>query len=88
MNTSPLKAMFWKECRENARWAALSAAALSLGLAYAWFHLFQQSPWPSFSNVWSSENLVLTITTPLVGLALGLLQVLPELRRDQWAFLG
>ena len=87
MNTSPLKAMFWKECRENARWAALSAAALSLGLAYAWFHLFQQSSWPSFSNVWSSENLVLTITTPLVALALGLLQVLPELRRDQWAFL-
>jgi len=87
MNTSPLKAMFWKECRENVRWAVLALLALSLGLAYAWYHLFQQSYWPSFSNVWSTENLVLTITTPLIGLALGLLQVLPELRRDQWAFL-
>lgn len=79
--------MFWKECRENARWAALSLLALSLGLAYAWFHLFQQSSAPGLGQIWSSENLVLTITTPLIGLALGLLQVLPELRRDQWAFL-
>jgi len=79
--------MFWKECRENARWAALALLALSLGLAYAWFHLYQQSSVLTLGQVWSGENLVLTITTPLVGLALGLLQVLPELRRDQWAFL-
>lgn len=87
MNTSPLKAMFWKECRENARWAVLALLALSLGLAYAWFHLFQQSSTPGFGQIWSGGNLVLTITTPLIGLTLGLLQVLPELRRDQWAFL-
>jgi len=87
MKTSPLKAMFWKECRENARWAILAGLVLALGIAYAWYHLYQQNYWPSFSNVWSTENLVLTITTPLIGLALGLLQVLPELRRDQWAFL-
>ena len=87
MNPPALKALFWKECRENFRWAVLAGLALSLGLAYAWYHLYQQNYWPSFSNVWSSENLILTITTPLVGLALGLLQTLPELRRDQWAFL-
>ncbi len=85
-NTSPLKALFWKECRENARWAVLALLALSLGLAYAWFHLHQSSI-PNPANMWGGENLVLTITTPLIGLALGLLQVLPELRRDQWAFL-
>ena len=79
--------MFWKECRENARWAVLACLALSLGLAYAWFHLYQQSSFPVLGQIWSGENLVLTITTPLIGLALGLLQVLPELRRDQWAFL-
>ncbi len=87
MKTSDLKAMFWKECRENARWAVLALLALSLGLAYAWFHLYQQSSFPTLGQVWSGENLVLTITTPLIGLALGLLQILPELRRDQWAFL-
>lgn len=87
MMTSDLKAMFWKECRENARWAVLALLGLSLGLAYAWFHLFQQSSFSNLGQIWSSENLVLTITTPLIGLALGLLQILPELRRDQWAFL-
>jgi hypothetical protein len=86
-NTSPLKVLFWKECRENARWAVLALLALLLGLAYAWFHLVQQQSGPTLGQIWSGENLVLTITTPLIGLALGLLQVLPELRRDQWAFL-
>ena len=84
MNASPLKAMFWKECRENARWAALALLALSLGLVYAWFRL---PSGPALPQIWSGENLVLTITTPLIGLALGLLQIMPELRRDQWAFL-
>ncbi len=83
MKTSELKAMFWKECRENARWAVLALLTLSLGLIYAWFHLYQQSSFPSLGQIWSGENLVLTITTPLIGLALGLLQILPELRRDQ-----
>jgi len=82
--TAPLKAMFWKECRENARWAVLACLALSLGLAYAWSRL---PSGPALPQVWGGENLVLTITTPLIGLALGLLQILPELRRDQWAFL-
>jgi hypothetical protein len=85
--TSEMKALFWKECRENLRWAVLALLALSLGLAYAWYHLSQQPAYVRLEQIWSSENLVLTISTPLIGLALGLLQVLPELRRDQWAFL-
>lgn len=93
MKTAALKTMFWKECRENLRWAVLSLLGLTLGLVYGWYHLFQQSSisggqiWLTPGPIWSSENLVLTITTPLIGLALGLLQILPELRRDQWAFL-
>ena len=79
-----LKAMFWKEGRENVRWAVLGLLALSLGLAYAWYRLPSS---PALSQVWSGENLVLTLITPLIALALGLMQVLPELRRDQWAFL-
>ena len=87
MNTPALKALFWKECRENVRWAVLAGLALSLGLTYTWYRLYQQDSWPRFSAIWDNENLVLTITMPLIGLALGLLQILPELRRDQWAFL-
>lgn len=95
MNTSPLRAMFWKECRENARWAVLSALALSLSLAYAAYHEAAAnaaaSPDPAnglrLGYVWENATLVFTLGAPLVGLLLGLLQILPELRRDQWAFL-
>ncbi|MGI4789942.1 MAG: hypothetical protein ACRYFS_13960 [Janthinobacterium lividum] len=86
MNT-PMKAMFWKECHETARWAILAGLALTLGLTYAWYHQFGQSEFLNLGQFWSGENLVLTITMPLIGLALGLMQILPELRRDQWAFL-
>ncbi len=95
MNTSPLKALFWKECRENARWAVLSALALTLSLAYAVYHEAAAntaaSPDPAnglrLGYVWENATLVFTLGAPLVGLLLGLLQILPELRRDQWAFL-
>jgi len=92
LNTSPLKVLFWKECRENLKWSVLALLALSLGLAYAVFRLFYQMPvgqppFLSLDQFWDSENLVLTISPPLIGLALGLLQILPEQRRDQWAFL-
>ncbi len=79
-----LKALFWKEWHENARWAVLALLLLSLGLAYS---VSRQPAFPALSQIWSDVNLVLTISVPLVGLALGLLQILPELRRDQWAFL-
>ena len=85
--------MFWKECRENARWAVLSALALALSLAYAVYHEAVANDAASPINglrlgyVWVIATLVFTLGAPLVGLLLGLLQVLPEMRRDQWAFL-
>ena len=84
-----LKALFWKEWRENFRWAILILLCLSAGLAYA---VYYELSWTAYNNsgdipVWNNANLVLTIAAPLAGLALGLLQILPELRRDQWAFL-
>ena len=93
MSTSPLKALFWKECRENARWAVLSALALSLSLAYAVYHeavanaATQPGNGLRLGYVWENAALVFTLGAPLVGLLLGLIQILPELRRDQWAFL-
>ncbi len=78
------KALFWKEWHENARWAALALLLLSLGLAYS---VYRQPTFQSVQSIWSDANLVLTTAVPLIGLAFGLLQILPELRRDQWAFL-
>lgn len=79
-----LRAMFWKEWHENARWAALALLLLSLGLAYS---VYRQPTFQTLQAIWNDANLVLTTAVPLIGLALGLLQILPELRRDQWAFL-
>jgi len=93
MKTSDLKAMFWKECRENARWAVLSGLGLSLGLVYAAYHevaaraAIQPDDGLRLGYVWENATLIFTLGTPLIGLLLGLLQILPELRRDQWAFL-
>lgn len=84
MKITDLKALFWKEWHENLRWALLALLALALGLAYA---EYRQPSFQSLSQIWSDTDLVLTIAVPLIGLALGLLQILPELRRDQWAFL-
>ena len=93
MTADALKALFWKECRENARWAVLSAAALAVGLAYTVYHAAAANAAAQPDNglrlgyVWENATLVFTLGAPLVGLLLGLLQILPELRRDQWAFL-
>ena len=95
MTANVLKAMFWKECRENARWAVLALLALSFSLAYVVYDEVVAKATASLDPdnglrlgyVWVIATLVFTLGTPLVGLLLGLLQILPELRRDQWAFL-
>ena len=84
MTITDWKALFWKEWHENLRWALLALLALALGLAYA---EYRQPSFQTLHQIWSDTDLVLTIAAPLIGLALGLLQILPELRRDQWAFL-
>ncbi len=82
-------ALFWKEWRENVRWAVLISLSLSAGLAYAVYSELGRTAYNNSGDipVWNSANLIFTIAAPLAGLALGLLQILPELRRDQWAFL-
>lgn len=81
-----MKAMLWKEMRENARWALL--AAVGLGLAAALGFAQTRGLFGGRSgNAQSGLLPWLTFGAPLVGLALGLLQILPEQRRDQWAFL-
>ena len=82
--TTDLKAMFWKECRENVTWAILGTLCLSLTLAYS---VYNDGAGLTLSTVWNNATQILTLGAPFMGLALGLLQVLPETRRDRWAFL-
>jgi hypothetical protein len=81
-----MKAMFWKEVRENGIWALLGALILVLASVWcvsqrtdninAWVHLWNESfPVPY------------TILPPVFGTVLGFLQIMRESRRDQWAFL-
>lgn len=82
-----MKALFWKEWRENLKWGLLAMAAIAVAMVYA---LRQggdsvDSSWAGLQN-----EQFLTVTAfgfPIIALALGFLQILTELRRDQWAFL-
>jgi len=86
-----MKALFWKEWRENILWAVLAA----LCVAGAMFYGLRSDPERSgygIDSTWQgllSPQLLLVSTFgfPLIGAGLGFLQILTELRRDQWAFL-
>lgn len=85
-----MKALFWKETRENVMWALLAAACVVGALFYG---LRSDPERMSYGNNYWMGMLspqVLLVTTfgfPLIGAAFGFLQILTELRRDQWAFL-
>lgn len=81
-----MKPMFAKEMRENAKWAILGLVGLSAALIFA---VAQKNGNGiiGIGEFWPTVWLVMTITGPLLGAALGLGQILPELRRDLWAFL-
>lgn len=83
-----MTAIIWKEVRENLKWAVL----LMLGVAAATAYVF----WPTKSG--NSEDIALSLCafnfrmvilfgSAAGGVLLGLLQIIPEMRRDQWAFL-
>lgn len=85
-----MKALFWKEIRENLMWALLAAVCVAGALFYG---LRSDPDRMSYgNNLWMGmlspqELLVSTFGFPLIGAAFGFLQILTELRRDQWAFL-
>lgn len=79
-----MRAMIGKEWRETAPWAMMALVGLGLTAVYALSQGQRQvggDPWVGAWQVW------LTVGAPLVAAALGLLQILKEQRRDQWAFL-
>jgi len=83
-----MKAMLWKELRENFKWALLAMIGLCLAEIYGL----------NYYDPLNYNNRGLTLCNPtflmatsfgcaIVGLLLGFLQILPEQRRDQWAAL-
>lgn len=81
-----MKSMLWKELRENLRWAALAFFALLLGEAYALSGARDGSGY-GIGLCSSSFLFVSAFGCSAIGAALGMIQILPELRRDQWASL-
>ena len=85
-----MKAIFWKEIRENLKWGALGFIVFSLALALAWTKTINPSGQTdeSTSYLLSSAILMATSLCPVIlAGALGFLQIVPEQRRDRWAFL-
>jgi len=85
--------LIWKELRENLKWALLAMLVLGGAEMSALFPRLSESD--SFGNevvngVTLCRVSFLTVTTfgcAGLGFVFGLVQILPELRRDQWASL-
>jgi hypothetical protein len=79
--------LFWKEIGESAKWAAMGALALAIGLAYAAYHAVDGMDDANIlSLVWSGINMTMALGAPMMGVGLACLQILPERTRDRWAF--
>jgi hypothetical protein len=81
-----MKAMLWKELRENFKWAVL--AMLGLGLA-EFYGLTENDAYTDQAATLCKSSFLMSTSfgCAAVGLILGLIQILPEQRRDQWAAL-
>ena len=75
-------AMLRKELRENARWAAVLAGLVAVALAWT----IGNDLSAGLSLVGNAVAAATVVGCPAVGLALGLLAVLPDARRGRWQF--
>jgi hypothetical protein len=84
-----LKTLFWKELRENFKWALLAGVIVSGAMLYALKYEPQRdSAHEALEGLCGKSFFIVTnYGFLLVGLMLGFVQILTELRRDQWAFL-
>jgi ABC-type transport system involved in multi-copper enzyme maturation permease subunit len=82
-----MKAMIWKELRENFKWAVLACAGMLLAEFYVLGGLQKDFYSEEFTLCSSTFLMVTSFGSALVGAALGAVQILPERRRDQWAAL-
>ncbi|MEP6669322.1 MAG: zinc ribbon domain-containing protein [Chthoniobacter sp.] len=82
-----MKTMIWKELRENLRWAALAFFVLLLAEIFTLSSGWEAIQMEGVTLCSESFLLVSSFGCAAVGAVLGSLQILPELRRDQWASL-
>ncbi|MCH8966996.1 MAG: hypothetical protein IID43_04915, partial [Planctomycetes bacterium] len=83
-----MKAMIWKEIRENLKWAVLGMLGIAIAIVYSRSRSGWYSYWEGDASLCSANFLmIMTFGSAAAGVALGLLQTLRESRRDQWAFL-
>jgi len=87
-----MRTLLWKELRENIVWAVLVMLALGGAEIYVLHHLryFELVELNFNDGVTLCKRPFLIVTMfgcAMAGLALGLLQVLPDLKRDRWAAL-
>lgn len=78
-----MRAIIGKEIRENLIWALLMLLALSAALAYA---VHADAP-SGLSLVGNVMVMVSAVGFPIIGFAMGLLQVLQDRRMGRWGFL-
>ena len=84
-----MKTMLWKELRENLKWAVLAFLCLILAEFYA-LSSGRQSYVENYREGTLCSSAFLLVTSfgcSVIGAALAAVQILPELRRDQWAAL-
>ena len=84
-----MKTMIWKELRENFKWAVLALLGLTLAEFYGLSEQ-RQTPGDYYNDLTLCSSTFLLVTSfgcSIIGAALGIVQILPELRRDQWAAL-
>jgi len=87
-----MMALIWKELRENAKWALIAMLALGGAECFALYSVRDGQPYELYfyDGITLCKKGFLTATTfgcAAVGLMLGLVQILPELKRDRWASL-
>jgi ABC-type transport system involved in multi-copper enzyme maturation permease subunit len=81
-----MKAIIWKEWREQLPYAG--SALLAVSLICAWMLHQALTANSSWNAVWTQGVMMpFTILAPMIAAIMGALQIVPELKRDQWAFL-
>ena len=83
-----MSAIIWKEIRENLKWAVLLMLGVGACMAFALYQMTSPYYWREEGSLLAGEFQIITIIGAAVGASLlGLLQTVPEMWRDQWAFL-
>jgi len=81
-----MRPLLWKELRENAKWAAILFVGVSV--SFVVWALEELRGGRIDESLASGDVLgILLFPTTIGATALGVLQIVPELKRDAWAFL-